>query len=247
MREWFDWVASQPDDPASTCRMYASEAIPDDPPRRYAEEDPKGYELPKCPPESWWPLPNVWLGVSVESQEYVHRVADLLNTPAAVRFLSCEPLLGPLDIRSLTGCKRPLEPRDCACWPAGLHWVIVGGESGRGPGIRPMHPEWARSLRDQCSAAGVPFFFKQWGEWAPRGIVGGGSQRGDERGRELWMDPDGSTRADDPENAEPWTEAGARSFAASGQALMRRVGKKKAGALLDGVEHKAFPGGACVR
>lgn len=96
-----------------------------------------------------WPLPNVWLGTSVESADYLDRVDTLREIPAAVRFLSIEPLLGPLGKLNLDG----------------IHWVIVGGESG--PGARPMHPDWAREIRDQCQAAGVPFFFKQWGEWIP--------------------------------------------------------------------------------
>lgn len=93
-----------------------------------------------------WPLPNVWMGVSVEDRKYGLPRIDVLRTiPAAVRFLSVEPLLedlGTLDLR-------------------GIDWVIVGGESG--PGCRPMREEWALSIRDQCAAAGVPFFFKQWG------------------------------------------------------------------------------------
>jgi protein gp37 len=92
------------------------------------------------------PLPHVWLGVSVEDRRYgVPRIEHLRETPAAVRFLSIEPLLedlGELDLR-------------------GIDWVIVGGESG--PGARPMAPQWARSIRDQCADANVPFFFKQWG------------------------------------------------------------------------------------
>ena len=98
-----------------------------------------------------WPLPNVHLGVSVEDQAAAdERVPQLLATPAALRFLSCEPLIGPVDVES---------------WLDRLDWVIAGGESGRN--ARPMYPAWARSLRDQCAAAGVPFFFKQWGEWSP--------------------------------------------------------------------------------
>ena len=101
-------------------------------------------------------LPNVWLGVSVEDQRRADlRIPHLAQTPAAVRFLSCEPLLGRVDLRS-----EWLDP----LFPA-FDWVIVGGESG--PGARPMHPEWARTLRDQCIGAGVPFHFKQWGEWVP--------------------------------------------------------------------------------
>ncbi|HSV72174.1 MAG TPA: phage Gp37/Gp68 family protein, partial [Chthonomonadales bacterium] len=89
--------------------------------------------------------PNVWMGVTVESGDYRSRIDCLRQVPAAVRFLSLEPLLGPLDELDLRG----------------IDWVIVGGESG--PGARPMDSDWARSVRDQCAAAGVPFFFKQWG------------------------------------------------------------------------------------
>ena len=104
------------------------------------------------------PLPNVWLGVSVENQAAAdERIPLLLRTPAAVRFISAEPLLG------LIGLAYRFPHAD------GMRddrfWVICGGESGSG--ARPMNPDWARSLRDQCAAAGVPFFFKQWGEFAP--------------------------------------------------------------------------------
>lgn len=111
-----------------------------------------------------WPLPNVWLGVSAERQkEADERIPDLLATPAAVRFVSAEPLLGPIDFtaiprKSAEGYARPLDGRFRK-----LDWIIVGGESGLG--ARPMHPDWARSIRDQCIEAGVPFFFKQWGCW----------------------------------------------------------------------------------
>lgn len=91
-----------------------------------------------------WP-PNVWMGVSVENSDYLYRIHLLRQTHAVIKFLSCEPLLGPLP-------NLPLE---------GIHWVIVGGESG--PKARPMDPAWAREIRDQCQAARVPFFFKQWG------------------------------------------------------------------------------------
>jgi protein gp37 len=120
-----------------------------------------------------WPLPNVWLGVSIENQEAAdERIPLLLKTPAAVRFVSCEPLLGPVNLNELpsaSGIGRLLDSLSnagCdpgALIPSKLDWVIVGGESG--PHARPMHLDWARSLRDQCQAAKVPFFFKQWGEW----------------------------------------------------------------------------------
>lgn len=94
-------------------------------------------------------LPNVWLGVSIEDRQRKYRIPQLVETPAALRFLSIEPLLediGELDLRA-------------------IDWVILGGESG--PDARPMHVDWARAVRDQCVAAGVPLFFKQWGEWHP--------------------------------------------------------------------------------
>lgn len=95
---------------------------------------------------------NVWIGTSVEDQKTAdQRIPHLLEIPAVVRFLSCEPLLGPVTLE-----EGVLSPFD-------ISWVIAGGESG--PNARPMHPDWAKSLRDQCQAAGVPFFFKQWGEW----------------------------------------------------------------------------------
>ncbi|MBW4978299.1 phage Gp37/Gp68 family protein [Marinobacter adhaerens] len=102
-------------------------------------------------------MPNVWLGVSVEDQATAdERIPLLLDTPAAVRWISAEPLLGPVDLSSL--------PYPCKV-KGNIHWVVVGGESGRN--ARPMHPDWARSIRDQCQTAGVPFLFKQWGEWLP--------------------------------------------------------------------------------
>lgn len=141
------------------------------------------------------PLPNVWLGVSTENQRWADiRIPALLDTPAAVRFISAEPLLGPIDLdiprcdwhdrdelwkdhNGFEWCQRCTDDGGrgelsyrhwldaCPENDSGINWVIVGGESG--PGARPMHPDWARSLRDQCTAAGVPFLFKQWGEWGP--------------------------------------------------------------------------------
>jgi protein gp37 len=140
-----------------------------------------------------WPLPNVWLGTSVETQRWADvRITQLLRSPAAVRFLSCEPLLGPIDLRDYVQLTprnawhgewtpayrdwgysedsggfvlrgRPADPYDPQ---PGIHWIIVGGESG--PGARPMDAEWARQLRDQAGAAEVAFFFKQWGGRTPK-------------------------------------------------------------------------------
>lgn len=108
-------------------------------------------------------LPNVWLGVSVENQEAAdERIPLLLQTPAAVRWVSMEPLLGPVNLIEAMGMREPGSRFNG--W-AELDWVVVGGESGKN--VRPMHPDWVRNLRDQCKFAGVPFMFKQWGEWRP--------------------------------------------------------------------------------
>jgi len=153
-------------------------------------------------------LPNLWLGVSVETQKWAPvRLGKLAAmSVAAVRFASCEPLLSELDIRR---------------WLAdGLDWVIAGGESG--PGARPMHPDWARSLRDQCLAAGVPFFFKQWGTFAPEaeGLDHEGIRFIDRRGHS-WNRVDIPARPD--------------------AVRMRRVGKGRAGRMLDGRMWDEFP------
>ena len=113
-----------------------------------------GKDIGPCP---GFPLPNVWLGVSVEDQERDGRIRELLAPPAAVRWVSLEPLLGPVDLAV---------PLGGVCGVR-LDWVVLGGESG-GRDARPMNPDWARSVRDQCVCAGVPFFFKQWGGWLPR-------------------------------------------------------------------------------
>lgn len=118
-------------------------------------------------PHRRWPFPNVLLGTSVEDQPTAdERIAALLKVPAAVRWISAEPLLGPIDLNILT-CNGTVFRRIEAA--RSLGWVVVGGESG--PGARPMDPDWVRSLRDQCEAAGAPFFFKQWG--GPTARAGG--------------------------------------------------------------------------
>lgn len=168
--------------------------------------------------------PNVWLGTTVENQEEAdRRIPHLLAVPAAVRFLSCEPLLGAVDLTKG-------HPR--------INWVIAGGESG--PGARPMHPDWARSLRDQCATAGLPFFFKQWGQWREfdHGSVDEEIDAGSEHAASIlacavnpgWLSRDGRfyARERDLPDGVPCR-------------LMESVGKKAAGALLDGVEHKAMP------
>lgn len=154
------------------------------------------------------PLPHVWLGVSVEDQATAdERIPLLLQTPAAVRFLSCEPLLGPIDCRPAWNRGLPWLRRD------GISWVIAGGESG--PKARPSHPDWFRSLRDQCAAAGVQFFFKQHGEWAP--LTGMLSEAPKYRRIHIWE----------------------HDF--HGGVISILVGKKAAGRLLDGREHSEYP------
>lgn len=169
---------------------------------------------------------NVWLGVSVENQAAAAmRIPLLLQVQAAVRFLSCEPLLGRVDLceylgmwwnqtmqafegegavfnrRGIEGLTRP-----------GIGWVIAGGESGRA--ARPMEPAWARSLRNQCEAAGVPFLFKQWGEWRPAEFA------------DDWI------RECEPENVHHHVTT---------EPPLIRVGKKAAGRLLDGREWNEYP------
>jgi protein gp37 len=178
------------------------------------------------------PLPNVWLGVSAERQpEADERIPELLATPAAIRFISAEPLLGPIDLLRIPGggafkmATSTIGAATNTGWhQVGLHWVIAGGESG--PAARPMHPEWARSLRDSCAAAGVPFFFKQWGEWAPDDFS-------NHSGRAAWLSPDG-TLLDDVLEID-------KSDCKKPCYLIFRYGKKAAGRFLDGVEHNRFP------
>ncbi len=180
-----------------------------------------------------WPLANVWLGVSVENQQWADiRIPALLDTPAAVRFLSMEPLLGPVNLDPYL---RPAHCSDCS-WtsphqrqPTGaehLHWVIVGGESGHG--ARPMHQEWVRSLRDQCTAAGVPFLFKQWGEWKPQHRVAAGM-------------------ATDPREVFGEVVDDGKHPSLTWHRVYRRVGKKTAGRELDGRTWDQFPEAVAAR
>jgi protein gp37 len=134
-----------------------------------------------------WPLPNVWLGVSVENQAAAdERIPLLLQTPAAIRFLSCEPLLGGLDLSPYMGAAPNITGERITQY-SDIDWVIVGGESGRG--ARPMYADWARSLRDQCGSAGVPFHFKQWG--TARTPVSVNQYDLDEEGRRIGRKLDG--------------------------------------------------------
>lgn len=204
--------------------------------------------------EGRWPMCNVWLGVSCEDQRRAdERIPDLLATPAVVRFVSAEPLLGPIDftmvrhndqakfswlnyppsLNSLTGQYPLLEPE-----PRGDHldWIIAGGESGRD--ARPMHPDWVRGIRDQCAAAGTAFFMKQWGEHLP------------------WDQFSTTDIDDDPEQTRfktmewedgRWRDVGypmwcdSTDGAIDDDNCVARVGKKRAGRILDGIEHNGYP------
>ena len=151
---------------------------------------------------------NVWIGTSVEDQARAdERIPLLLDIPAKVRFLSCEPLLGPVDLS--VDLMRRVRLADPAI--PGIDWVIGGGESG--PEARPMHPDWPRSLRDQCVAAGVAFFFKQWGEWGECPIGDG---------------PDLVTDA-------------VFKKGPGHDGMVWKIGKKAAGRLLDGREWNEMP------
>jgi protein gp37 len=122
-----------------------------------------------------WPLPNVVLGVSAEDQARAdERIPDLLATPAAGRGVSIEPCLGPIDLTRFLDVDAATGSADDGPFNV-LDWTIVGGESG--PNARPMHADWARAIRDQCEAAGIAFFFKDWGEWADVNRPGNGARR----------------------------------------------------------------------
>lgn len=170
-------------------------------------------------------LPNVWLGTTIENQEQADkRIPHLLKCPSAVRFVSCEPLLGNIDLtkiwennadvwidslRGKHGLAYPLQGKNNR-----IDWVIAGGESGHH--ARPMHPDWARSLRDQCQSAGVPFFFKQWGEWGDDDLL------------------------DIGEAIYDHFEFGKNALLLQGEHLYK-VGKHKSGNHLDGVQHLNWP------
>jgi protein gp37 len=144
-----------------------------------------------------WPLPNVWLGVSVENQQWADiRIPALVDTPAAIRFLSCEPLLGPVDLSRHLTTAHSWESLDYGTQydvEKLIDWVIVGGESGRG--ARPMRADWARGLRDDCQNADIAFHFKQWGAYHPDGTLARGGKH--DTGRVL----DGRTWDEFPEVA----------------------------------------------
>jgi len=193
------------------------------------------------------PLSNVWLGVTVEDASCLWRIDKLMECAAAVRFVSCEPLLGSVDLSLPTrtfersdgtlGCAHCCNKDRCDdashllrsecpyCRGTGkariLDWIICGGETG--PGARPMHPDWARALRDQCQAAVVPYFFKGWGQWFPDEQFEAERQQRPDSVMLPWDVPDSAIK----------TIGVADTY--------YRVGKKKAGRLLDGREWNEMP------
>lgn len=182
-----------------------------------------------------WPASNVWLGVSVEDQKTAdERIPPLLQTPAAVRWISAEPLLGPIVLRrSFDAWVNSWPPgthaADLPRLKSYLHWLVVGGESG--PKARPLHPDWARSLRDQCQAAGVKFFFKQWGEWSPERPQNFCrlSRRAYSHESFCWAGDRTPYKSNEPDGY-------------LNSVTVYRVGKKAAGAMLDGREWHQYPG-----
>ncbi len=186
--------------------------------------DTLGVDVAEVPGALPFSLPNVWLGVSAEDQKHADlRVPALLDTPAAVRWVSAEPLLGPIDLT------RWLRDEDDVRL---LDWIVVGGESGAG--ARPMHPGWPRSLRDQCGVLGVPFLFKQWGEWAPgtaadrRTATVAVVARTGEWVQPAWALWDAPAAYHADLNRMDWT-------------FVHRAGKKAAGRELDGQVHDGYP------
>lgn len=189
---------------------------------------------------SAFPPRNIWLGVSCENQKAAdERIPALLEAPAAVRFISAEPLLGHIHLWNQWIGK----PSEDVCLgpsyaPTKLDWVIVGGESGGH--ARPMHPRWAKELRDQCAAAGVAFFFKQWGGWKPVCEM-------DEAESDSMSYPRKKSHTDDSARANKYPTTVILPDGSTGEKYLQgamltfNIGKKKAGRKLDGKEHTEFP------
>jgi len=218
-----------------------------------AQERLRRYTSPGFP----HPLENVWLGVTAEDQARAdERIPPLLSTPAAVRFVSAEPLLGRLSFRwalwhswsDENGKPRTVNHLDGL---RSLDWVIVGGESG--PGARPTHPHWVREIRDQCDEAGVAFHFKQWGEWAPISSLADGEADTLYRSNRVAGDLENQLDLDEVYGrtckvpVERLGYGGAKGldafFAVEGKGGMTlfKLGKARAGRTLDGRIHDAFP------
>lgn len=177
---------------------------------------------------SAWPWANVWLGATICNQQEADRdIPKLLSVPAAKRFLSIEPMLGAIDIQRAINRM----PWQIGGGDAELHWVIAGGESGYH--ARPSHPDWFASLRDQCKAASVPYFFKQWGEWIPESGMDRAMRMLDHGQFDcVHVKLDGSYHTNAPDDHRQWDASDVR---------MVRVGKALSGNLLDGVKHEEFP------
>ena len=206
-----------------------------------------------------WPLPNVWLGITVVNQAEADRdIPKLLAIPAAVRFLSMEPLLGGVDLSQWLDL---IQYDDGAPWMRRnighlhdmLDWVIVGGESG--PKARPMHPQWVRDIRDQCEAAGVPMMLKQWGEWKPISQMDESEHGGLYKSCVIAKPHENQSNLDDiygrrctvpstvlHANGSTHDITEPMAFMQGTEAMqIFRIGKKTAGRLLDGVQHDGYP------
>lgn len=183
-----------------------------------------------------WPLPNVWFGVSIEDQAtYDERVMDLAVTPAAVRFISAEPLLGEVDMGLMGILPSDIAPNYTPLHQR-IHQVIAGGESGSN--ARPSHPDWFRSLRDQCVEAGVPFFFKQWGEYFTSAFLMSTGESVFRQYRDIrqWINkPNWINGGICLDRTGKQLHCGGDFYAAVYPVtIMHRVGKKEAGRTLDG-------------
>lgn len=196
-----------------------------------------------------WPS-HVWLGITIINQEEAERdIPKLLDVPAEIKFLSVEPMLGPIDLKKIEIIQSPGYFGDCLQWYHqphfqretkwnGINWVICGGESGQS--ARPMHPYWVRSLRDQCAVARIPFLFKQWGEWAPRaGLLTGGGTNFSEIDPQCKKWPDVIRLGEHGRNSQYSENCGDD---AGESVFVQRVGKNTAGRLLDGKTYDEFPG-----
>jgi len=203
--------------------------------------------------EGGWPLPNVYLGVTVENQKRAdERIPVLLKIPAAKHFVSIEPMLGPVNLSGTVSIPwmggESRGGRDYSLWTSHLDGVILGGESG--PRARPMHPDWARHVRDQCRQARVPFHFKQWGEYAYAKVEDDASMT---EGRAFDNPLSGrssaiirlkSTKAFHSGTwrlMEPGDETVGGVIMLDRDNVAIRVGTKRTGHLLDGVEWRQFP------
>jgi protein gp37 len=185
-----------------------------------------------------WPIPNIWLGVSVEDQKRAdERIPVLLDIPARIHFLSMEPLLGPVILNPLYMPAKVAAPQGTYKYVGPqVRWIVVGGESG--PRARPMHPDWARSLRDQCVAADVSYFFKQWGAWKPLEV--GESQGGNVHF--VLRDPsDRRNPMSECFHMPHSVEACITEPEYGWRYPVKNVGKKAAGRLLDGLTWDEFP------